>query len=150
MPDKQCVKERRQPNRAPTHVLLKPCICGHALQVLDAGGDGDAAGVDAAKLVHNYGQCFVQGAPELALEYYMQARCRNIISCAKLGRSRSQTGVGMIPEPCADIHQTWPWSNVRRCGAAFIQLGLLDEMGCRTPQTWLLEHLLLAQSGAPD
>ncbi len=56
--------------------------------MLDAGGDGDAAGVDAAKLVHSYGQCFVQGAPELALEYYMQARCRHIMSCVKLGPFR--------------------------------------------------------------
>ena len=63
------------------HVLLKPCVCGRAAQVLDAGGDGDAAGVDAAKLVHSYGQGFVQGAPELALEYYMQARCRQARAC---------------------------------------------------------------------
>ena len=43
-------------------------------QVLDAGGDGDATGVDASALVHKYGRSFAQGAPELALEYYMQAR----------------------------------------------------------------------------
>lgn len=42
--------------------------------MLDAGGDGDATGVDASALVHKYGRSFGQGAPELALEYYMQAR----------------------------------------------------------------------------
>ena len=49
-------------------------MCFPACQVLDAGGDGDATGVDASALVHKYGRSFAQGAPELALEYYMQAR----------------------------------------------------------------------------
>jgi hypothetical protein len=47
------------------------------VQLLDAGGDGDAGrakGVDVGALVHRYGRSFVHTAPDVALEYYIQAR----------------------------------------------------------------------------
>ncbi len=45
------------------------------MQLIDAGGDGDAGrakGLDIAALVHRYGKSFVHSSPDVALEYYMQ------------------------------------------------------------------------------
>ena len=58
------------------------------LQLLDAGGEGDAGqarGLDVGALVHRYGRSFVHSAPDVALEYYMQAR-RNPILLSRSGR----------------------------------------------------------------
>lgn len=74
----------------------------NALQVLDAGGDGDATGVDASALVHKYGRSFAQGAPELALEYYMQARAETYSTLHPNPRTgvsharRTRGGVGTL------------------------------------------------------
>jgi hypothetical protein len=78
-------------------------------QVLNAGGEGDAAEVDPAALVHSYGRAFVQGAPELALEYYMQARP------ARQGRAELQG-------PCACDVQGDMWPN---CSGACIVMRML-------------------------
>ena len=62
------------------------------MQIVDAGGDGDAGakqGVNPGQVIHRYGLQFAAQSPDIALEYYMlasQALGNDRLTKAKLVR----------------------------------------------------------------